>query len=213
MAANIEANITEALADPNLGERERAFLSVTRDFSPGALKDLKRNKAYIFENPLETSLSRLVAANKPFGYITNRNDTNFMNTMSRPSQIAIFPQPARFYVPESNNLDLDGQKRRIREDIEEEIKGRMRIGGVDMIMGDVATHAGLVFAYFDRNRRRVRLHGVDYGYNYARIEIPTPGSNVAHVGSFSGFSGLRVGGGGRGRGYVDVWALRLVVPA
>lgn len=238
MAANIEAKITEALADPDLREEERTFLdeqlrvfrafnaqvlaqdgetekiaSVTREFSPGARKDLQRNKAYVFEDPLDTSLSRLVAANKPFGYITNRNDTNFMNTMSRPSQIAIFPEPARFYVPESNNLGLDGQKRRIREDMEEEIKGRMRIGGVDMIMGDVATHTGLVFAYFDRNRRRVRLHGVDYGYNYARTETPSVGSDVALVGNFGEFHGLSVVGWPRGRGYGIVWALRLVVPA
>lgn len=89
----------------------------------------------------------------------------------------------------------------------------MRIGGVDMIIGDMATHAGLVFAYFDRTRRRVRLHGADYGYKYARTETPTVGSRVACVGDFFEVGGLDVNGWRRGDGDDDVWALRLVVPA
>lgn len=237
MAVKIELNITEALTNPDLGEAEKSFLEeqlkvfkvfndrvaqvrnteavipVIKEFSQGTLKDLKRNKAYVFDHPLNTSLSRMVAANKQFWYITNRNDVAFMETLSRPSQVAIFPEPARFYVPESNNLSLEGQRRRLREDLEEEVMGRMRIGGVDMIMGDVATHAGLVFDYFDNTRRHVRLHGADYGYRYVRTETPTVGSSVAAVGHFYRVHGLSVDGFSRGHGNDDVWALRLVVPA
>lgn len=120
MAANIEAKITDNTREAQVA---KTATSVTRDFSQGALKDLKRNKTYVFFDPFDTSLSRLVAANKPFWYLAQKDNISFMNTLSRPSQVAIFPEPARFYVPESNNLSLDGQIRRQREDLEEEIRG------------------------------------------------------------------------------------------
>lgn len=140
-----------------------------------------------------------------------------MSLVSRPTQIAIFPQPADFYVPGSNNLSLAQQRELLAVDEAEAVRKKMGIGGLSLVIGDVATHAGLVFAYFDRSRG-IRLHGEDYGYRYARTETPTVNPHVASVGGFyeiyyNRFYGLRVVDFDASRGYPLVWAVRLGVPA
>lgn len=183
---------------------------IVKSFSQSTLKDLERSHALVYD-PFETSLNRLVGERKPFWYIVSRDDERFMSVLSRPSQVAIFPEPERLYVPNSNRKSLEAQKRRLAEDVEEEIKGKMHIGGVNMIIDNVATHAGLVFAHLGHTG--ARLHGKAYGYNYARTETPTVGSPVAHVGSFHEVDGLRVARWYRVHGHDSVWALRLVVPS
>lgn len=57
------------------------------------------------------------------------------------------------------------------------------------------------------------MHGVDYSYRYGRTDTPTVGSNVAAVGGFSEFHGLRVVGWNAADGNPGVGAVRLGVPA
>lgn len=196
--------------EPVLPSSEQPVM--VRNFALGALKDLKRNHAVVFE-PLETSLAKLVSAKRPFWYVTNRDNPDFMNLVSRPTQIAIFPDSKQFYVPESNNKTLARQKELLEVDLAEVVKKKMDIGGVEEVIDNVATHAGLVFAYFDKSNGKVRLHGRNYGFRYARTETPTVGSYVAIVGNLRADSGLRVGDWDAGDGDGDVWAVRLVVPA
>jgi hypothetical protein len=185
---------------------------VTRDFSKGARKDLERNHAVVFD-PLETSLAKLKSARKPFWYITCQDNEGFMNLLSRPSQVAIFPEPEKFYIPESNNLSLKEQEDLVKVDQAEVLKAKMGIDGVEEVIDNVATNAGLVFAHFDKTGGKVRLHGKDYGYRYTRTNTLTVGSGVAAVGSFRGGSGLFVSGWDADDGHSYVWVSRLVVPA
>lgn len=187
--------------------------TIVRQFNPAALRDLERNHAEVLD-PLNVSLAGLVAAERPFWHITSRDDPNFMGLLSRSTQIAIFPQPEDLYVPGSNNLSLAQQKESLAVDEAEVVRNsrKMGIGGLRLVIGDVATHAGLVFAYFDRSGG-VRLHGADYGYRYARTETTTVGSFVADVGYFNEFDGLDVLDWLAGNGNPRVWALRLGVPA
>lgn len=181
----------------------------TRNFSPGALKDIERRHGEVF-NPFKKSLKRLRAAKKPLWIVYEGEE--FMKVVSRPTQVVIFPTQ-EFYVPDSNKLSLADQKDLLEVDSEEIIKKKWGVGGVDLVIGDVATHAALPFAYLERSgRRQVRLHGSDYGYRFARTDTPTVGSGVAHVGDFRA-AYLFVDYWRSGRGAVNVWAVRLGVPA
>lgn len=126
-------------------------MEIVRDFAASTIRDIERNHGVVFD-PLETSLALLVAANRPFESITNIKIKNpdFMNLVSRPTQIAIFPDPEQFYVPGSDNKKLEWQRRLLKVDEAEVIRKRWGIGGLELVIGDVATHAGLVFAYFDK---------------------------------------------------------------
>lgn len=189
-----------------------AMIEVVRDFAPGTVKDIKRNHGVIL-NPLETSLARLVDVGRSFRYIVNRTDPRFMNLISGSTQIVFFPDPRQFYVPDSNRKNLAAQEALLAVDEAEVIRGKWGIGGLKLVIGDVATHAGLVFAYFDKTGGKVRLHGGDYGYRFARTETPTFGSSVAGVGDFRKFRGLNVVVWRRGGGDGLLWAVRLGVPA
>lgn len=178
-------------------------------FTPGARKDLERNHFAIYGfNPV--SIGGLRADGRPFWYITYQGD-RFMNLLSRPSQIAIHPDPEQFYLPDSNYKSLSEQEAMIEEYAHEVLRGKKKIGGVEVIVGEAPDHVGVVFAHFDATE--VRLHGKDYGYRYARTTTPTVGSGVAGVGSFGARGGLGVSGWGRVSGYGGVWAAPLVVPA
>lgn len=185
--------------------------TVTR-FTNGALKDIERNHGAVFD-PLETSLARLVSARKPFNYIVHQYSDEFMNVTSRPSQVVIFPEPEKFYVPESNNLSLADQRSLQAVDTQEILKKKWGIGGVEEVIDNVATHSGLFFAHFAKTGGKVRLHGEDYGFRFARTETPTVGSRVASVGHFHADDGLFVGHWCAGYGANDLWAVRLGVPA
>lgn len=198
----------KAVLVPDSGEQP----VLVRNFAPGTLRDLIRNRAVIFD-PLETSLAQLVAANRPFWYLIDRENRDFMSLSSRPTQIAIFPDPEQFYVPESNNLSLNRQRELLKIDLAEVVKTKMGIGGVEEVIDNVATHAGLVFAYLDKTNGRVGLHGDGYGYRCVRTETPTIGSSVALVGYFRTAFGLLVSDWHRDKGNESLRALRLLVPA
>lgn len=200
-----------ALMDAHLASLMTEQPALVRNFTVGAVKDIEKNHGVVL-NPLEASLALLVAANRPFWFIANRDKPGFMNLVSRPTQIAIFPDPKQFYVPESNDKNLEIQRHFLKVDEAEVIRKKWGIGGLEAVIGDVATHAGLVFAYFDKTGRKVRLHGRNYGYRYARTETPTVGSCVAVVGGFDGTDGLDVDDWYRDRGLGFVWAVRLGVP-
>lgn len=211
----IDAHLASLRAERNKSETAGQLTEekpLVRNFTPGALKDLERNHGVVFD-PLGASLAKLVIARKQFWHITNRDNQDFMNLVSRPTQIAIFPDRKQFYVPESNNLSLDNQRELLKVDLAEVVKRKWGIGGVEEVIDNVATHAGLVFAHFDKTSGKVRLHGKDYEYRYGRTETPTVGSLVADVGSFYAGRGLSVNDWNRGEGFGLVWAVRLVVPA
>ena len=187
-------------------------MEIVRDFAKSTIRDIERNNGVILD-PLETSLALLVAAGRSFWSIVNMENPDFMNLVSRPTQIAIFREPEKFYVPESNNKSLKEQEQLLEVDEAEVIRKSWGIGGLKLVIGDVATHPGLVFAYFDKTGGKIKLHGEYYGYRQVRTDTPTVGSRVAGVGYFYGVDGLYVDGWRRDVGYVHVWAVRLGVPA
>lgn len=179
---------------------------VIREFTAGTLRDIERNRGVVF-NPLETFLARLREEGRPFAYITHEDDKQFMKLLSINSQVAILPVPNKFYVPESNNKGLKVQKVAQQVDLDEVIKKKFGIGGVDSIVGNAATDSGIAFAYFDLTKGRIRLFGRDYSYGWVRNTTPT------RVGRWREKEGLTVGDWASDDVDPEVWLYRLLVPA
>lgn len=186
-------------------------MEVIREFAPSVLRDLERNHAVVYE-PFDTSIAKLLTEGRRFWFIPSQQE-EFLNLTSRPTQVAIFPDRRQFYVPGSNDLSLPRQIEALRVDMEEVIKNnnRMGIGGVEGIIGDVATHCGLVFKHLDTTG--VRLHGRDYGFRYGRTDTPTVETRVAAVGNFSELSGLYIFHWPVNRDLQSIWVVRLLLPA
>lgn len=187
-----------------------------RDFAAGTVRDIERNYGVVL-NPFNVSLARLVADKRPIWQISNGGNPDFMNLVSRSTQIAIFPYDGNLYVPGSDNLSLDQQRELLAVDEAEVIRKQMGIGGLRLIIGDIAIHAGLILAYFDitldsKDYSGRLLHGRSYANGFAITDTPTQYSNVAVV-SFHGFMGLHVDDCDARYGRPNVLAVRLGVPA
>ncbi len=165
------------------------------EFTDGAKRDLQRNGFEIFD-PFVASLSVLKAAGRPFFVIDQ--DGEFMRLLPRPTQVAINPRALTYhpdrspqlYIPNSDSKNFEQQKEMVEQYAHEDIKGRMKIGGAEAIIGDAPTHCGLVFAYYDRG---IQLHGRNY--EYAKVITVTSGLTDAYyaaIGCFRELDGLEV---------------------
>ena len=168
-------------------------------FSEATWNDLARNHAFILDIPdnQTNSLYGLARMNVRFWNIVHHRNSWFMGITARPTQVAIFlDKPSQTYVPGSAGLSLEEAKKRQVEDTEEVIKGQMHIGGVEQVIGDVATHARIAVISGLGGKL---LHGGDYGHKSAITETLTPVPPttahpfVAIVGNWLSDYGLVVG--------------------
>lgn len=188
----------------------------TRKFSKGTLRDLRRNNAVVY-NPEETVLRFLQIAGFPregrrFRYRTSVYDEWFTGLLLEPSQVAIFPDPEQFYVPLSNDLSCGEQRLAQITDMEEVVNKKMGIGGMKSVMGDLATHAGLIIAHLDKTNWQVHLHGKNYGKHNTRTETMTVNTETATVGYPFARLGVEIGSYPLSRGDSNLWVVRLGVP-
>lgn len=123
------------------------------------------------------------------------------------SEVAIHPDPKKFFLPNSQSKIFDQQEKMITE---HSAKVGKTIHGVEAIMGEVADYIELTFQHLDKTGER--LFGEKYGYNYTRTKTPTFGSSVAYVGYFSADGGPGVVHWIRGSRFGDVGVAPLVVP-
>jgi len=114
-----------------------------RPFAESARRDYERAGFKVLR--FRESLASLRDAGNPFWYITPAGD-EFLTTLSRPTEVLFHPDPAQFYLPESNNLDLDAQLA-LTAQHDADMKKKLG-GGVDFILGEAPTHAGVAFRYF-----------------------------------------------------------------
>lgn len=181
------------------------------EFAEASRRDLDRAGLRIVR--FRESLASLVAAGRPFWYISNQGNDQFMRLLSRNSEIAFHPDPDQFCLRGSNSKALSDQQSMIDEYSHDlATRKRKKVGGVQALMGGVSDYAGLAFSYFDETG--VRLLGEDYGYNYAGTKTPASEGNVARVGNFDADRGLHVDDRWfRDNGDPRVFAAPLVVPA
>lgn len=182
---------------------------------------LRNDGAVIYLLHGETILSQKEsqrAKGKPsFGYVVDAGE-RLLALPSRKIEVAIYPDPEKFFVPGSFNKSVKKQEEKVMQDARE-LRLRLNLSAVTEIIPDeAATLSEIGFQHLDATG--VWLFGKEYAvaqgldWVYGRTKNPTnaSGSIVAYVGNAYPDSGLDVGGWRRDDGLHSVGALRLVVP-
>ncbi len=155
-------------------------------------------------------------AGRQFGYVFNGGE-RLLDFPARRIEVAIYPDPERFFVPGSFDKTTDKQDDLMAEDAES-LRKRLGLEGIGMIRPEASEVTEVMFKHFDETQ--VRLLGKDYmkqaGGYYPYIRTNTPanksGSNLASVGCFGADSGPDVDDWNRGPHYVFLATARWVVP-
>ena len=156
-------------------------------------------------------------AGRLFGNVTDAGD-RLLKLPSVKTQVAIFPDPKRFFIPNSGNKNLPTQEKSAKKDGQElREKLGLKDDSLDVIIPDQAsTLTELLFKYLDETTKKgkgVWLFGRDYGYLYGRTKNPIneSGSYVAFVGPGGPDGGVGVGNWDRVNGHDWIYVVRLVV--
>lgn len=162
-------------------------------------------------------------ARRLFRYVANGED-RLLRLPSIRTEVAIYPDPEKFFIPNSGSKDLPTQERLAEKDGQEL---RKRLGlkddGVDVIIPDQAsTFTEATFKYLDETTKKgkgVWLFGPDYAaaqglsFVYGRTKNPVneSGSRVALVGNAYPDDGLVVSDWNADHGRDGLHVVRLVV--
>lgn len=159
------------------------------------------------------------SAGRPFWHITDGFKLDGRNRLtefpSRSIEVAIYPDPERFFVPDTLSKTTDQQTALVEADARF-LRERLGLPNIGEILPEASEVTEALFKHFDATN--VRLLGQDYmrnGYwSYIRTSTPTnkESSRVASVGRWSAGGGVGVGGWHRDKGYVHIRAARWVVP-
>ncbi|MBI4084308.1 MAG: hypothetical protein HY431_00200 [Candidatus Levybacteria bacterium] len=153
-----------------------------------------------------------------FWYVTEGGDA-LLALPSRRMEVAIYPDPERFFVPGTFDKDLNEQERLAAEDGQ----ALSQILGIEGIMQIIPAEASSVteVAFQRLDGTGIWLFGEEYAaaqglkWVYGRTKNPTnrTGSFVADVGGARSDSGLDVNGWHRDCGFDYLGAVRWVVPS
>lgn len=204
----------EFLADSSHVIKE-AISSGTKTFSGKAKEALIKDGALIYSLTGQTiKAQREIQRGKgmpSFYYVANGGE-RLVGRPSRLPEVAIYPDPEKFFIPNTAGKDLETQEALALEDANK-LRGRLNQSGIDVVIPEeAATLTELTFKHLDETG--IWLFGEIYSYFYARTNNPTneSGSGVANVGPARPVYGLDVSSWGRegGRDYLRV--VRLIVP-
>jgi len=193
-----------------------------RPFTDQETKALVKDGAHIFSLDGET-IEGQQASERLFWYVCDGGD-RLLKLPSIKTQVAIYTDPKRFFIPNSGNKDLETQEKLAQKD-GQELRERLGLKdeGVDVIIPDQAsTLTELTFKYLDETTKKgkgVWLFGNEYAkaqgliWVYGRTKNPVneSGSNVAGVGDAHPGRGVDVSDWNAGNGNDDVRVVRLVV--
>lgn len=220
----------QAKKDPKAIARAEALVSIVRSIKLDGFEDVPFPKS---ETPAEVkrfdpesrkaltkeghtiyqiggqSIAILRDAGRPFWSTWHKDYPDFEALTSRYSEVAINPNPDKFFLPKSNNVTTDEQLEMIAE-YSRKLQRRLKDQTFEAIMGQAPDYVELAFSHLDATGDR--LFGEKYDYNYARTQTPTVGTNVAYVGYFHADGGLDVRHWRRDRRDSGVFASPLVVP-
>lgn len=159
------------------------------------------------------------AARRPFWYVADGYKEGGRNRVtefpSRLIEVAIYPDPERFFVPATASKTTDQQIALVEQDAHA-LRERLGLPNIGQVLPEASEATEVLFKHFDATG--VRILGQDYmrnGYwSYIRTSTPTnkEGSRAARVGDWRAASGLRVDDRHRDDGDVDIHAARWVVP-
>lgn len=153
------------------------------------------------------SIATMRDAGRPFWSTWHKDYPEIEALTSTYSEIAINPDPVKFFIPRSNNERLDRQLEMV-DDYSNKLSKKVK--GVQAVLGQMPDYADLAFSHLDATKDR--LFGEKYDYRYTRTQTPTVGTSVACVGGFIADDGLSVGNWAHDVGNSGVFASPLVVP-
>lgn len=217
----IEAHIALLDVERTLLNGRAERLALGDCFSAEEKRALIKDGAVVYRLDGRTILEQKIArerAGKPaFWYVVSVPD-NLLEASSRNIEVAIYPDPGRFFVPNTFGVDTDTQERLVEADAEA-LRQRTGLQGVTQIIPDeVATLTEVIFKHEEATGDW--LFGTEYAkavgkdWVYGRTKNPTnsDGSHVAFVGYGRPVRGVDVVGWYRVNGDDDVGSPRLVVP-
>lgn len=153
-----------------------------------------------------------------FWYITDGGES-LLVLPSLQIEIAIFPDPERFFAPGSFGKNTARQEQIVREDAQRELQARLGLPGVTQIVPDeAATFTDLTFQHLGATGRWLfgseyaQVYGLSWVYGRTKNRTNRSGSLVAVVGGALPGIGLEVVGWDRGDDGDRVGGVRLVVP-
>lgn len=180
-----------------------------RPFTDQEKESLVKDGAVILSLTGET-IEGQQTAGRLFRYITDGGD-RLLKLPSLKADVAIYPEPKRFFISNSGNKNLPTQEKLAEKD-GEELRKRTGLEDLDVIIPDQAsTFTELIFKYLDETG--VWLFGPDYGYLYGRTKNPVneSGSLAAGVGDSGPDGGVHIAYWDRDLDYGLVLVVRLVV--
>lgn len=169
--------------------------------------------------PTGETIKAQKAARRPFWYVNDGYKEGGKNRLtefpSRAIEVAIYPDPKRFFVPETASKTTDQQIVLVEQDAHA-LRERLGLPNIGEVLPEASEATEVLFKHFDATN--VRILGQDYmknGYwSYIRTNTPTnkEGSHVALVGDWYADDGLHVLDWDRDYGDVRIHAARWVVP-
>lgn len=135
--------------------------------------------------PESKSLKDQKREGRSFRYIVDASSRGFLTLRARPIEVAIYPDPERFFVPKSSNIAKSLQEE-LQADDARALRQKLGVEDITEIMPEVSEATEVIFEHYDKTG--VRLLGMDFRYLYMKTNTPTnkSGSNVAIVGGFDG---------------------------
>jgi len=193
------------LLDTELAKEGKCFTEEER-------KILKDDGAKIYPIEGETIQAQMDAG-RPFHYVADR--VLLLNTPSLVSEMAIYPNPNRFFVSSTLGKKLSKQEKLVKKDASQ-LRKRLGLKGIDEIIPqEAATVTELLFKHRRGSKSKVWLLGESYRHLRVITKNPTDesGLRVALVSfRFSMGPGLIVETWDRNLGFSDICAIRLIVP-
>ncbi|MBI2028029.1 MAG: hypothetical protein HYT07_00330 [Candidatus Levybacteria bacterium] len=179
-----------------------------RQFTDREKESLKNDGAIIYELNGETILDQMNKG-RLFGYVA-RGGNRLLRVPSLRTQVAIYLDPEKFFISNSNKELLAQEK--LAERDSQELRDKLGFDSLTVIIPNQAsTLTELAFKHLDETG--VWLFGRGYSYLYGRTNNPVneTGSNVAHVGNSNPSNGISIGYWPSRNGSRWVYVVRLIV--
>lgn len=182
-------------------------------------KEALKNDGAVIYLPTGETIKSQKDNGRSFWYIANGYQKNGKNRLTefpaRRIEVAIYPDPERFFVPGSFSQTTDQQIALVKTDAHS-LREKLGLPNIDEILPEASEVTEILFKHFDATS--IRILGQDYfkdGYwSYIRTNTPTnkEGSGVASIGAWAAVGGLDVFDWDRSGTRVRVGAARWVVP-
>lgn len=204
----------------NVGPTPERLPEITR-FSDEEKRALKEDKALVYGlegTTIAAQRELRTAEGKPSFYFVLDAGDRLVGRPSRLSEVAIYPQTDKFFIPGTENKDLATQERMVQKDADD-LRKRLGQEGIDVVIPEeAATLTEVTFKHLEETgewlfgKKYTRAHKLDFIYGRTKNPTNESGSHVAHVGGADPDDGLDVFDWHRGYGDDFLLAVRLVVP-